>query len=109
MGCAGADELVPVLVHLLLVLAVDKKREPLGKTEVRAAVIAHERLTTDDEFGGIDRAVFSAAGNVLDSRVRERSGVKRYCRLELVVEHQEWRHFGHRYISLFVVAAWEKE
>src|SRR5690606_490611 len=94
-GRAGTDQLVPVLVDLFLALAVDKERETLGECEVRATVVPHEGLTTDDEFGGSNWAVLASAGDAPDLRVRERSGVEFYCGLELVVEHQERCHFGH--------------
>src|SRR5689334_18307945 len=60
---------VPRLVNLLLVFAVDKEREPFGEFEVRAAIAAHEGLTTDDEFRGSDWAVLASASDVLDRRV----------------------------------------
>ena len=98
-GVARAGELVPVLVNLPLVLAIDEERETFGELEVGAPVVPHEGLTTDDELGGSDRAVLTLAGEVLDLRVRECGGVERDGRLKLVVEHQEGCHFRHLAVS----------
>ncbi|HEX4961975.1 MAG TPA: hypothetical protein VF173_14130, partial [Thermoanaerobaculia bacterium] len=75
--------LVPILVDFGLVLAVNIEREAFGEREVRAPVVAHEDLTTDDELGGGDRAVIAGASEVLDLGVRERGGVELYGRLKL--------------------------
>src|SRR6185503_12672359 len=73
--------------------------ETFGEFEVRAAIVAHEGLTTDNEFGGSDWAVLASPSDVLDLRVRECGGVERYGSFELVVEHQERCHFGHLCVS----------
>src|SRR4030095_2205273 len=72
-----------------------------GEGEVRAAVVGHEDLTTDDELGGGDRTVLASAGDVPDLGVRERGGVKLHGRRKLILEHQEGLHLGHRRCSFF--------
>lgn len=102
---AGTDQPVPVRVHLSLVFAVDKKREPLREFEVGAAVVTHKGLTADDEFGRSDWAILARAGNILDLRIWERSGVEVHGSFELIVEHQEGCYFGRGCASFVWVIA----
>ena len=92
----GLDQFVPILVDLGLVLAVNVERDAFGERKVRATVVAHEDLTTNDELGGGDRTVLAGASDVPDFGVREGGGVELHGRLELIVEHQERCHLGHR-------------
>src|SRR5215470_18084325 len=92
-------ELVPVFIHFILIRAVHVERDPLREAEVRTSVVAHEELTTNDELGGADGTVLARAGDVAYFGVRKRRGVELDRCLELVVEHEERRHFVHRRVS----------
>src|SRR5581483_11566993 len=92
-------ELVPVFIHFILIRAVHVERDSLREAEVRTSVVAHEELTTNDELGGVDGTVLARAGDVTYFGVRKRRGVELDRRFELVIEHEERRHFVHRSVS----------
>src|SRR5262245_61283209 len=92
---ACLHELVPVFIHFILIHAVHVERDPLREAEVRTSVVAHEELTTNDELGRADGTVLARAGDVAYFGVRKRRGVELDRRVEMVVEHEERRHFVH--------------
>src|SRR5690606_10480435 len=92
---SSLHELVPVLIHFLLVRAVHVEGHALGEAEVRTAVVAQESLAADDELGGADGAVLPGAGDVAHFGVRKGRRVDLDRRLELVVEHEERGHLVH--------------
>src|SRR5262249_3453321 len=102
---AARGQLVPVVVDLGLVLAVDHERDGLGETVHRPAVQGREGLAVELESHRHDaalrtRAAVAVAGNGLDPRVPEDRDVEIGRLLGLAVEPQEWgyslldRHAG---------------
>src|SRR5262249_44248493 len=97
LRAAAGDELAPVIVHLLLVLAVDLERDGLAELEVRAAVEGHEPLALDLELHGHDRssrpavdleALLAVAADAEDLGVLEDGHVELRGLLGLAVEPQ---------------------
>src|SRR5690606_9208406 len=82
---SSSHESVPVPIHLLLVLAINVEREPLGEAEVRAAVITHEGLAPHHELCRGDGAIVSGASDVPYLGIGEGRGIKRYGVCELIV------------------------
>src|SRR5262249_31007025 len=72
-----------------------EEREAIREAEVGAAVVAEEALPADDELGRCHRAVLAAAADGPHLRIGECRTVELDGSLELVIEHQERRHFGH--------------
>ena len=97
---AALGELVPVVVDLVLVGAVDQQRDRLVEGELRAAVDGGELLAVEHEVdgqhrAGLARAGLAVVGDVRDLRVREHRDVELGGLLALGVEPEVGGDPGH--------------
>ena len=99
---AAGGELLPVVVHFFLRLAIDLKRDGLVELEDRAAVERGECLPVQLEGHGHDRSGrlavdlppgFAVARDVPDLRVLEDADIERGGLLGLIVEPQDRGRF----------------
>ena len=63
-------ELIPVFIHFILIRAVHVERDPLREAEVWTSVVAHEKLTANDELKFVlkDRADYEWARQLIEQR-----------------------------------------